>query len=188
MVVRGNGWWLWLMAIGCAVEDADDGVAETSGDDDAVQTSGEGPGESSAESSGTSGPSLSHDEVEALCAVAATRAECESVAMGGSGTDLSWCTWERWRTATIDAGGTCTLGPIEESCGFQRGGDACATYSLSSCGAVTGSVGAWDGTRVGFAEGWCTAPGESCSVDDGVVAEGPPECACLCDPSWPEPQ
>jgi len=121
-----------------------------------------------------------------MCAIAATRADCEAVPMAGDGTDFSWCVWEIWTAASIDERGMCTLGAVEESCGYQRGGDTCAGYSSSSCGQTGGYAGAWDGTRVGLSEEWCNAPGESCSVHDGVVGEGPPECACLCGANWPE--
>jgi hypothetical protein len=197
------------MALGCAADDVDDGVAETSADEGVAETSsGDGVVDTSsddglvetssndgvtatsgqAEDESTTGSSLSHEDVEAMCAVAATRGECEAVPMVGGGTDFSWCVWETWTAASIDARGVCSLGPVEESCGYQRGGDVCAGYSLSSCGPAGGLVGAWDGARVGLSEQWCGAPGEWCSVDDGVVRDdGPPECACLCGENWPAP-
>ena len=162
-MARWVGWWMVVVAWGCGSKASDDDVSET----------------------GTSGPPLSHADVEALCADAASQEECEAVPMAEGGTDFSWCAWETWTAASIDADSTCTLGAVEENCGYQRGGDLCASFSRA-CDFSGGYTGAWDGRRLGFSEQWCGPPGDACSVRDSEVQQGPPECACLCDANWPD--
>jgi hypothetical protein len=127
------------------------------------------------------------DEPDGVCAGLSDRARCNAAqvdpAVGG-------CLWIPWFPVRL-VDGVCTFGDPRGTCEFiPCSEEGCAT--LSPCNSE-GFGGAFliDGegkVTLGFAD-WCLAPpapAQACIFDgQGQLLEGPPECACLCDPTFP---
>ncbi|WAS94075.1 hypothetical protein [Nannocystis punicea] len=162
-------------------------VAEPTG---TVPTGGTGTGGESESSGGTTGAGgVCGDgppaDAEQQCASQADRASCNGLQLDGGS-----CVWVAWfPTRLVD--GTCEFGDPRGQCAFvpcQEEG--CA--ELSPCGpeGFGGGfiVGENEVVSVGFAR-WCLGPpdpGQACVFDfEQQLLEGPPECACLCDPGFP---
>lgn len=120
--------------------------------------------------------------VEEQCASETDLLSCISWELPGGG-----CVWIPYFPVRL-VDDMCMFGEPQGQCAFVPCSEAgCAT--LSPCGpeGFGGAfiVGEDDVVSVGFAN-WCLAPpepGQPCIFDfEGQLIEGPPECACLCDP------
>lgn len=121
------------------------------------------------------------------CAMETDELGCISWELGGSG----HCVWIPYFPVRL-MDGVCSFGDPRGQCAFVPcSEEGCAT--LSPCG-PEGFGGAFiigedDVVSVGFAN-WCLnppGPGQACIFDfEGELLEGPPECACLCDPGFPD--
>lgn len=90
------------------------------------------------------------------------------------------CYWHRSFAVTL-VDGACEFGELSEGCRSQAMGDSSCPAVGPVCGGEQVSVRFWDGEMV---LGMCRA--SDCVFDDnGELVDGPPECACLCDPGVP---
>ncbi|MBZ5715598.1 hypothetical protein [Nannocystis pusilla] len=161
------------------------GVEPTTG----TPTSGSDTGGTSVGTTGTTMNGVCGDaappEAEQQCASQPDRASCNGLALEGGS-----CVWIAWFPVRL-MDGVCGFGDPRGQCAFVPcSEEGCAT--LSPCGpeGFGGAfmVGEDDAVNVGFAD-WCQsppAPARACIFDfEGQLTEGPPECACLCDPGFP---
>lgn len=155
----------------------------------ATPTSGSGTG---GESEGTTRTTMDGlcgaeppPDAEQQCASQADRASCNGLALDGGS-----CVWIAWFPVRL----------MDDLCGFGDPRGQCAFVPCSEEGCAAQSpcgpegfgggfiVGENDVVSVGFAN-WCLgppAPAQACIFDfEAQLIEGPPECACLCDPGFP---
>lgn len=121
------------------------------------------------------------------CAALADRASCNGAPLDPA---VGRCMWVAWHTTRL-VDGTCSFGPPRGECQFVgcqsegcKAQMACGTPDLA--GAYR--VGMDDNVSIALAS-WCLdppLPALPCEFDaEGQLVEGAPECACLCDPSFP---
>jgi hypothetical protein len=124
-------------------------------------------------------------DAEQQCASQADPAGCNGLQLDGGS-----CVWVAYFPVRL-MDGICAFGDPRGQCAFVRcQEEGCA--ELSPCGpeGFGGAfvVGEDETVSVGFAR-WCLeppAPGQACVFDfEQQLLEGPPECACLCDPGFP---
>ena len=150
-------------------------------------STGTGTGTSNTTTPDNGGCDDAPPNADELCAAQTDRTRCNAAtAEVGSGS----CLWIPWFPVRL-VEGTCSFGDPRGSCAFIRcQSEGCAT--LSPCNSegfggafMTDSEGK---VTIGFAD-WCLsppAPAQACIFDtDQQLLEGPPECACLCDPAFP---
>ncbi len=154
---------------------------------------------------GTSGrPSCGHvpggidwDALEAMCAAAGDAQACESAASDAvfeAAEACAVCVWDDWVPTSLDGSGQCVYGAVEAGCRMVvLGTEGCVGGNLAC---DPGHMPMWrpDGAggvqlHVGpQSECFYPADGGPCSLDaeGNVVGDAPPECACLCDPDFPD--
>ena len=116
----------------------------------------------------------------AVCAMQQDEESCRSIPTEDNDGAYTTCYWaQSFTVALVD--GVCEFGEPSGACRSQSVGDlGCGTMS-PVCGGE--SVG------VRFEEGEMTLGGcygSDCVFDgSGELIDGPPECACLCDPAAP---
>jgi hypothetical protein len=180
----------------CAADDGDAGDTGGSTTEDVgaeASSSSEGPNEpassSGSEGESTSGPGITLEEFEVMCGSQASQQACEAAATYENLEDglTAWCTWGAWFDVAIDDAGVCTFGRLEYECGMAYGGEGGCLDDAPNCG----SAEAWGRTtREGDVQlttfGGCGPYGDvMCVFSNDVQLDGPPECACLCDPAFP---
>jgi hypothetical protein len=162
-------------------------ACQTKGDPSASETSTD-------DAASTTDEPFDYDAYEAQCAAQTDPASCEAVPSPieqfGAGAGAPYCAWQVWTNTTLAPDGTCSFSETEASCVMTVNGDGCWGAQRCLDGHAAGGF-RYDGrtVQIGFAN-WCGGPpyNRQCEAGaDGTLYSGPPECACLCDPSWPGP-
>lgn len=124
-------------------------------------------------------------EVDMLdCESLLTEADCNAAEVISDAGSTQSCAWSTWVPTTVTDDGACEFGPVQGSCGLQVAGSVgCAGQNgCNNRGEPRGHSyrEADDGSLlIGTSNGWCEPPPNACTAD------GPAECACVCDSAWP---
>lgn len=152
-------------------------------------TTGEPTSTSTTTGTSTADPNtcdIAPPEAAQTCAAQTDRARCNAATGDFAGGNCLWIPWFPVRLVE----GTCTFGDPRGSCAFiECHSEGCT--EILPCNGMFGSAFMKDAEgKVTIASAdWCLAPpapAQPCIFDtDQNLLEGPPECACLCDPAFP---
>ncbi len=123
--------------------------------------------------------------VAAMCEAATDEAGC---AAAREALPCGICNWDVWVPATIDGQGVCSFGEPSGRCVFEYSPDGCSE-AFNACRPGQAMYREKDGVvELLVSPTRCVYTGTGpCGVEaDGTVTEGSaPECACICDESYP---
>ena len=132
-------------------------------------------------------------EVAGICEGMATEQDC-ILAPPAALAHCFRCTWSDWVPVTLE-GDTCVFGEVEASCLLEwlEPGPGCAGSTGIACrpDGPRGEIALYrevSGQAQLQAAVRCAPPPDAqrCFLDaQGQVQDGPPECACICDPDFP---
>jgi hypothetical protein len=166
-------------------DEADDTVGDTSesdsdSDSDSTETSTGGPEDSE-------GPPTPAD-FQALCEQQTDRAACEAVPGEHYPWEdqTTWCAW--WVEVPVElVDDACSFGQTQARCVMNSASEAGCGVIGNACQSTDAGWSRVEGESVVIGRGnLCGDEDDPCVVDaQGVVSQGAPECACLCDPAFP---
>ena len=177
---------------GCGLRDERSGgtggggtTGTTSGTTAGAGTSGTGASGSGTTSQGSlcDGPDIGL--VAAMCEAATDQAGCMAA---HEALPCGICNWDVWVPATIEAQGVCSFGEPSGQCVFEYSPDGCSE-AFNECRPGQAMYREKDGVvELLVSPTRCVYIGTGlCGLkSDGTVTEGSaPECACICDESYP---
>jgi hypothetical protein len=162
-------------------DEASDETTDTGTSDETTDTGTE----TSEDSDGPPTPA----DFEALCEQQADRAGCEAVPTEDYPQEglTTWCSW--WIDVPVElVDGACSFGAAQPRCQMISAAESGCGDISNACesGEAGWSFVEGESVVIGRGETCGDIGGSACDVDaQGMVVEGAPECACLCDPAFP---